>query len=97
MPISVKRRKKPRREDLLLIFFLLSTVSLTVSPTYSQALTKQHDRLGFVALKVYKMDKLGELQRYQVYREIRIHSQVQHPNLIRLLLAFQVLKKQTTP
>ncbi|GAX77003.1 hypothetical protein CEUSTIGMA_g4450.t1 [Chlamydomonas eustigma] len=76
-------RKEWRKADFQLIELLHKGYASLVYKAVSK------HGLGSVALKVYNMDKLEELQRYQVYREIRIHSQVQHTNLIRLLLAFQ--------
>ena len=43
-----------------------------------------------VALKVYHMENLCELNHYQVYREVRVHSSLQHQNIIHLFAAFQV-------
>lgn len=42
-----------------------------------------------VALKVYHMENLCELNHYQVYREIRVHSGLQHQNIIQLYCSFQ--------
>jgi len=42
-----------------------------------------------VALKVYHMENLCELNHYQVYREIRVHSSLQHQNIVHLFAAFQ--------
>jgi hypothetical protein len=38
-----------------------------------------------VALKVYHRVKLSQLNQYQVKREIRIHSCLDHPNVLRLV------------
>lgn len=43
-----------------------------------------------VALKVYRMKKLSDLSRYQVYREISVHAGLNHPNIVQLYAAFQV-------
>ncbi len=43
-----------------------------------------------VALKVYHMENLCELNHYQVYREIRVHSALSHQHIIQLYCAFQV-------
>ncbi|KAG1657008.1 hypothetical protein FOA52_012009 [Chlamydomonas sp. UWO 241] len=42
-----------------------------------------------VALKVYRMKKLSNLSRYQVFREISVHAGLSHPNIVRLYAAFQ--------
>jgi len=42
-----------------------------------------------VALKVYHMENLCELNHYQVYREIRVHAGLQHQHIIALFCAFQ--------
>lgn len=41
-----------------------------------------------VCLKSYNMEVLNELNRYQIYREIRLHSFVSHTNIIGLYGAF---------
>jgi aurora kinase len=41
-----------------------------------------------VCLKAYNMGSLNELNRYQIYREIRLHSFVNHTNVINLYGAF---------
>lgn len=40
-----------------------------------------------VALKMYHRSKLSQLNQYQVKREIRIHSCLDHPNILRLVRA----------
>jgi len=42
-----------------------------------------------VALKLYRKRKLSTLNRYQVEREIRIHIQLDHVNIIKLFAAFE--------
>ena len=42
-----------------------------------------------VALKLYSKCRLSELNWYQVEREIRLHSQLRHPNIIQLHAAFE--------
>ncbi|KAG1670024.1 hypothetical protein FOA52_011180 [Chlamydomonas sp. UWO 241] len=42
-----------------------------------------------VALKVYHMENLCELNHFQVYREIRVHSTLQHQNIVHLFAAFK--------
>uniref|UniRef100_A0A7R9W0E9 Protein kinase domain-containing protein n=2 Tax=Chlamydomonas euryale TaxID=1486919 RepID=A0A7R9W0E9_9CHLO len=42
-----------------------------------------------VALKVYHLENLCELNHYQVYREIRVHSTLQHQNIVHLFAAFK--------
>lgn len=48
-----------------------------------------------VALKVYHMENLCELNHYQVFREVRVHSTLQHQNIISLFCAFQVSRAVT--
>lgn len=43
-----------------------------------------------VALKLYDMTKLNPISIHQVQREIRLHSGLQHENIIKLYAAFQV-------
>jgi len=38
-----------------------------------------------VAVKVYHRSKLSRLNHYQVRREIRIHADLDHPNILRLV------------
>jgi len=42
-----------------------------------------------MALKLYDMDRLGDLNRHQVYREVRLHMSLDHRHVLRLLAAFQ--------
>lgn len=42
-----------------------------------------------VALKLYRKRKLSTLNRYQVEREIRLHINLNHENIIRLFAAFE--------
>eukprot|EP00195_Chlamydomonas_chlamydogama_P004613 CAMPEP_0202918608 /NCGR_PEP_ID=MMETSP1392-20130828/73875_1 /ASSEMBLY_ACC=CAM_ASM_000868 /TAXON_ID=225041 /ORGANISM="Chlamydomonas chlamydogama, Strain SAG 11-48b" /LENGTH=478 /DNA_ID=CAMNT_0049611715 /DNA_START=294 /DNA_END=1727 /DNA_ORIENTATION=+ len=42
-----------------------------------------------VALKLYRKRKLSTLNRYQVEREIRIHINLNHENIIKLFAAFE--------
>lgn len=42
-----------------------------------------------VCLKVYKLSNLCELNRFQVYREVRLHASLQHENVVQLYAAFQ--------
>ncbi|GIL69430.1 hypothetical protein Vretimale_13537 [Volvox reticuliferus] len=55
--------------------------------TVYQAMCKKS--LEMVALKVYHMQNLCELNHYQVFREVRVHSSLQHENVIHLYAAFQ--------
>ncbi len=43
-----------------------------------------------VGAQVYHMENLCELNHYQVYREIRVHSALSHQHIIQLYCAFQV-------
>lgn len=61
------------------------TVLCVVCP---QAMCKKTSEM--VALKVYHMENLCELNHYQVFREVRVHSTLQHQNIISLFCAFQV-------
>eukprot|EP00798_Chlamydomonas_sp_ICE-L_P027062 gene27062-2293_t len=42
-----------------------------------------------VCLKAYNMANLCELNRFQIYREIKLHGSLQHENIITLFAAFQ--------
>ncbi|CAL8463348.1 g2882 [Coccomyxa elongata] len=42
-----------------------------------------------VALKLYRKQRLSALNWYQVQREIRIHSQLQHGNIVQMYAAFE--------
>ena len=42
-----------------------------------------------VALKTYSKRRLSDLNWYQVEREIRLHGQLRHPNIIQLHAAFE--------
>lgn len=42
-----------------------------------------------VCLKIYKLSSLCELNRFQVYREVRLHASLQHENVVQLYAAFQ--------
>ncbi|BDA48789.1 probable Aurora kinase A at N-terminal half [Coccomyxa sp. Obi] len=42
-----------------------------------------------VALKLYRKQRLSALNWYQVQREIRIHSQLQHDNIVQMYAAFE--------
>ncbi|GAX76143.1 hypothetical protein CEUSTIGMA_g3587.t1 [Chlamydomonas eustigma] len=42
-----------------------------------------------VCLKAYNMGNLCELNCYQIYREVKLHSSLQHENIIKLFAAFQ--------
>jgi hypothetical protein len=43
-----------------------------------------------VALKVYHLNNLCQLNRFQIFREIRLHASFHHPHIIHLFAAFQV-------
>ena len=43
-----------------------------------------------VVLKVYNMGSTCELYQHQIYREVHLHSNLQHENIITLYAAFQV-------
>eukprot|EP00798_Chlamydomonas_sp_ICE-L_P005562 gene5562-4199_t len=42
-----------------------------------------------VALKIYHMENLCELNHFQVLREVRVHSSLNHQNIVHLFAAFQ--------
>eukprot|EP00798_Chlamydomonas_sp_ICE-L_P020296 gene20296-27053_t len=42
-----------------------------------------------VVLKVYTLTAVCDLYKYQIYREIRVHSALQHENIVHLYSAFQ--------
>lgn len=43
-----------------------------------------------MAVKVYNLQALGELNKVQLIREIRLHGSMAHRNIIELYVAFQV-------
>lgn len=43
-----------------------------------------------MAVKVYNLPALGELNKVQLIREIRLHGSMAHRNIIELYVAFQV-------
>lgn len=43
-----------------------------------------------LAVKVYNLNALGELNKVQLIREIRLHGGFTHRNIIELHVAFQV-------
>jgi serine/threonine protein kinase len=43
-----------------------------------------------LAVKVYNLNGLGELNKVQLIREIRLHGSFVHRNIIELYTAFQV-------
>lgn len=43
-----------------------------------------------MAVKVYNLPALGELNKVQLIREIRLHGSFSHRNIIELYVAFQV-------
>lgn len=45
-----------------------------------------------LAVKVYNLNALGELNKVQLIREIRLHGSFVHRNIIELYCAFQVRK-----
>ena len=42
-----------------------------------------------LTMQAYNMANLCELNRYQIYREVKLHSSLQHENIITLFGAFQ--------
>lgn len=42
-----------------------------------------------VCTQSYNMSNLCELNRYQIYREVKLHSNLQHENIIQLFAAFK--------
>ena len=43
-----------------------------------------------VALKVYRLSDQCDLQRVQLYREIRLHSKLYHNNVVQFYVSFLV-------
>lgn len=43
-----------------------------------------------MAVKVYTMSDLQELQRLHLFREIKLHARLSHPSLIAFYAAFMV-------
>lgn len=58
---------------------------------YASRVFKAVDKLSWrhVCVKLYQLDKLDELSRHQILREVSIHSAVHHENIISLYAAFQ--------
>jgi serine/threonine protein kinase len=55
-----------------------------------------------VVLKVYTPASVCDLYKYQIYREVALHSRLQHENVVTLHAAFQECDKvrawqETTP
>ncbi|GFH09299.1 protein kinase domain-containing protein [Haematococcus lacustris] len=50
--------------------------------------------LELVVLKVYRLADQCDLQRVQLYREIRVHSRLQHQNIVQFYAAFLVSRCQ---
>ncbi|GFH26233.1 protein kinase domain-containing protein, partial [Haematococcus lacustris] len=42
-----------------------------------------------VVLKVYTLPAVCDLYKYQIYREVHVHAQLRHANIVLLLAAFQ--------
>jgi serine/threonine protein kinase len=42
-----------------------------------------------VVLKIYTLSSVCELYRYQIYREVQVHSSLHHENIVHLLASFQ--------
>jgi serine/threonine protein kinase len=45
---------------------------------------------AYIVLKVYNLSVQCDLQRVQLYREICVHSRLQHPNVVQFYAAFLV-------
>ncbi len=43
-----------------------------------------------MVLKSYALSSICELYQHQIYREVRLHSALQHENVVLLYAAFQV-------
>ena len=43
-----------------------------------------------VVLKAYTLSKMDDLQRVQLYREVQLHSRLEHPNVVQLYATFMV-------
>jgi serine/threonine protein kinase len=43
-----------------------------------------------VVLKSYTLSAICELYQHQIYREVRLHSSLQHENIVKLYAAFKV-------
>ena len=50
-----------------------------------------------MVLKVYTLGSVCDLYKYQIYREVRVHSPLQHENVVHLLAAFQEGARLHTP
>lgn len=47
-----------------------------------------------MAVKVYNLNALGELNKVQLIREIRLHGGFTHRNIVELFVSFQVCAEQ---
>jgi hypothetical protein len=48
-------------------------------------------------LKCYTLSSVCELYQHQIYREVRLHSTLQHENIVRLYAAFKVRRAAAGP
>ena len=77
----------PRRRRSLSDFTLTKQLYKGKASTLYQATDKPSG--ATVALKSYSKRRLSTLNWYQVEREVRLHSQLRHPNVISLHAAFE--------
>ncbi|MEW5308859.1 MAG: hypothetical protein WDW38_000786 [Sanguina aurantia] len=82
MPVAMQRKFWSLSD-----YNILRKMYTGYASTVYQAMCKKTSEM--VALKVYHMENLCELNHYQVFREVRVHSTLQHQNIISLFCAFQ--------
>lgn len=76
------RRPKWSSED----YVVLDQIHQGHSSTVFKAQCQASDMI--VAVKVYRLSQLPELQRLHLFREIKLHSGLTHPNIIAFYAAF---------
>lgn len=59
-----------------------------VSTAFLQALCLSSQQR--VALKVYRLTNLNELERLHLFREVTIHARLHHPQVVEFYAAFKV-------
>ncbi len=69
--------------EILIITARVAFSLLLAKPKFSLA------TLQLLHMQAYNMANLCELNRFQIYREVKLHSSLQHENIIQLFAAFQ--------
>lgn len=81
LPLKMRRRQW-RLDD----YVLLKQMHKGYASDVYQARCKLSGDL--VALKVYKLAEQGDIQRMQLYREIKLHSTLRHTNIVQFYACF---------